>query len=188
MSLQFQSLTVDSAPAAARGLLAASEQQFGFLPSPVARGAHAPGVLEHLLAGFAAYDQTSLTPLEREVIAMTVAFEHGCHYCMAMHTAMQAGQPELRDLVTALRAGTALPDPKLEALHAYARALVVHRGHAPPAIAEAFARAGYSGRQALEVVLGIAAYTLSTFVNIVTDAPLDPPFAAFAWERPTSAA
>ena len=80
----FPALTVDSAPPAARPILAASERQFGFLPSPVARTAHAPVTLKHLLAGFAAFDQTSLTPIEREVVAMTVAWEIECHYCMAM--------------------------------------------------------------------------------------------------------
>jgi AhpD family alkylhydroperoxidase len=184
MSLSFPSLTPSSAPVAARGMLSASEQRFGFLPSPVARGAHAPGVLKHLLQSFATFDQTSLTSLEREVIAMTVAFEHGCHYCMAMHTALQVGKPSARDVVTALRAGAPLPDARLEALRAYARALVTERGHVPAAIAEAFASAGFTEAQALEVVLGVATYTLSTFLNIVTDAPLDAPFRAFAWERP----
>jgi uncharacterized peroxidase-related enzyme len=186
MSHQFPSLTVDSAPTAARGMLAASQQKFGFLPSPVARGAHAPGVLKHLLASFAAYDQTSLSPLEREIVAMTVAFENGCHYCMAMHTALQAGEAQAAAIVAALRTGASLPDAKLDALRAYARALVLGRGHVAPAIADAFAAAGYSQAQALEVVLGVSVYTLSTFLNIVTDAPLDAPFTAFAWERPTS--
>lgn len=188
MSLEFSSLSIDSAPVAARGILTASERQFGFLPSPVARGAHAPGVLKHLLASFAAYDQTSLSPLEREVIAMTVAFEHGCHYCMAMHTALQAGEPSVQEVVAALRAGTPLPEPRLDALRSYARALVQHRGHVPPEIADRLAAVGYTGQHALEIVLGVSVYTLSTFLNIVTDAPLDPPFSAFAWHPPTTAA
>jgi AhpD family alkylhydroperoxidase len=187
MSLDFTALTVDSAPTAARTMLAASQQRFGFLPSPVALGAHAPGVLGHLFASFAAFDKTSLSPLEREIIAMTVAFEHGCHYCMAMHTAMQAGSEPAQPIVAALRAGAALPEPRLDALRSFARALVIHRGHVPTSITDAFAAAGYGEQQALEVVLGVGVYTLSTFMNIVTDAQLDPPFAAFAWERPATA-
>jgi AhpD family alkylhydroperoxidase len=187
MSLEFTALTVDSAPTAARPLLAASHKQFGFLPSPVALGAHAPGVLQHLFASFAAFDRTSLSPIEREVIAMTVAFEHGCHYCMAMHTAMQAGSEPAQPVVAALRAGDPLPDARLDALRSFARALVRHRGQVPAPIADAFSAAGYGEPQALEVVLGVGVYTLSTFMNIVTDAQLDTPFVAFAWERPTAA-
>jgi uncharacterized peroxidase-related enzyme len=188
MSLDFTALTVDSAPHAVRPLLAASEKKFGFLPSPVALGAHAPAALQHLFASFAAFDRTSLSPLEREVIAMTVAFEHGCHYCMAMHSAMQAASEEAQPIVAALRSGAPLPDARLDALRSFARALVRERGHVPGAIADGLAAAGYGEQQALEIVLGVGVYTLSTFMNIVTDAQLDPPFAAFAWERPAGAA
>ena len=66
------------------------------------------------------------------------------------------------------------------------RALVRDRGHVDAATADAFASAGYSQEQTLEVVLGVAVYTLSTFMNVVTDAPLDPPFAPFAWEPPAA--
>jgi AhpD family alkylhydroperoxidase len=181
MTITFPPLSVDTAGSAARGMLAASQSKFGFLPSPVARVAHAPGVLQHLFASFAAFDRTSLTPFEREVIAMTVAFEHGCHYCMAMHTAMQAGIDDVQPIVTALRAGEPLPDARLDALRTYARSVLRERGHVPPAIGERFAEAGYSAQQALEVVLGVSVYALSTFLNIVTDAQLDPPFEAFRW-------
>ncbi len=187
MSLDFAPLDPDSAPEAARTLLAASQKQFGFLPSPVALGAHAPGVLQHLFASFVAFDRTSLSALEREVIAMTVAFEHGCHYCMAMHTALQAGSEHAQPIVAALRTGVPLPNVRLDALRSFARALVQHRGHVPAPIADAFSAAGYGEQQALEVVLGVGVYTLSTFMNIVTDAQLDAPFAAFAWERPAVA-
>lgn len=184
MSITFAPLTVETPNAAARALIAASHKQLGFVASPVARTAHAPGVLKHLFASFAAYEATSLSPLEREVVAMTVAFEHGCHYCMAMHSAMQASQPDAAPIVEALRRGTALPDARLDALRSYARALVRHRGHVPEAIADAFLAAGFRPEQALEVVLGVAVYALSTYLNIVTEAPLDPPFEPFRWSRP----
>src|SRR5215218_10377012 len=112
----FPALTADSAPPAARPILAASARQFGFLPSPVARAAHAPVALKHLLAGFAAFDNTSLSAVEREVIAMTVAFEVGCHYCMAMHSALlsMSGDAVSLALIAPLRNGSELPDERLE--------------------------------------------------------------------------
>src|SRR5215207_6053047 len=179
----FPALTVSSAPAAARQILAASERQFGFLPSPVARVAHAPVTLKHLLAGFAAFDHTSLTPIEREVVAMTVAWEIDCHYCMAMHSAILSAGPDAGAL-GALRGGTDLADERLEALRRYVRAVVRHRGSVPDDDAAALRAAGYDDTQALEVVLGIGVYLLSTLLNKVTGAELDGPFAAFAWERP----
>jgi len=183
----FPALTVDSAPPAARPILAASERQFGFLPSPVARAAHAPVALKHLLAGFAAFDQTSLAPVEREVVAMTVAWEIECHYCMAMHSAILSGNPDAAVLVTALRDGSALADERLEALRGYVRAVVRHRGSVPDREAAALRAAGFGDAEALEIVLGIGVYLLSTLLNKVTGAEVDAPFVAFAWERPKGA-
>ena len=180
----FPALTVSSAPEAARQILAASERQFGFLPSPVARVAHAPVTLKHLLAGFAAFDHTSLTAIEREVVAMTVAWEIECHYCMAMHSAILSGNPDAAVLVAALRDGASLPDERLEALRAYVRAVVRHRGSVPDREAAALRAAGFGDAEALEIVLGIGVYLLSTLLNKVTGAEVDAPFVAFAWERP----
>ncbi len=184
MSPRFALLTVEDAPAAARPMLAASARQFGFVPGPVGAAAHSPPLLTHLLAGFGAFDRTDLTPLEREVVAMTVAFEHGCHYCMAMHTALQAGAPEAQPIVQALRLGQPLPDAKLEALRQLVRALLHDRGRVPEAVMAGFVRAGYDEAIVLDVVLGVGVYVLSTFVNIVADVALDPPFERFAWHRP----
>jgi uncharacterized peroxidase-related enzyme len=178
---EFPPLAADTAPAEARAILATSARQFGFLPSPVARAAHAPVLLKHLLAGFAAFDHTSLAPIEREVIAMTVAREHACHYCMALHTALLAGAPEHAATVEALRAGTPIPDARLEALRRFALAVVRERGRVPDDEQAALRAAGFTDAQALEAVLGVGVYALSTFVNVVTRAEVDAPFAAFAW-------
>jgi uncharacterized peroxidase-related enzyme len=181
---RFRPLTSTTAPEAARGMLAATERKFGFLPTPVARAAHSPIALRHLLGGFGAFDQTSLTPLEREVIAMTVAFEHDCHYCMAMHSALLAGDPAAAPIVAALREGTSIPVDRLEALRLFARTLVRERGHVPEHQWATLDAVGFTEAQALDVVLGVGVYVLSTFVNIMTGAALDPPFAAFAWQHP----
>jgi alkylhydroperoxidase family enzyme len=44
----------------------------------------------------------------------------------------------------------------------------------------AFYRHGYTARNALEVVLGIGAYTMSTLANRMTRSPVDDRLAAFA--------
>ena len=47
----------------------------------------------------------------------------------------------------------------------------------------AFDAAGFGEEQALDVVLGVGVYVLSTFANRATRAELDAPFAPFAWRR-----
>lgn len=176
--MNFPSLSAESAPAASRPMLQGSQKQFGFVPSPVAKAASSPVALKHLLAGFAAFDQSALSHLEREVVAMTVAYENGCHYCMALHSAMLVGEP----VVEHLRAGTPLPDARLEALRIFTREIVQTRGR--PTSTAAFEAAGFTAQHALDVVLGVGVYTLSTYLNILTAAELDAPFLPFAWRCP----
>jgi AhpD family alkylhydroperoxidase len=184
---RFAPLSARTASEAARPMVAASEKAFGFLPSPVAKAAHSPALLSFLLAGFSAFDRTGLSPLEREVVAMTVAFENDCHYCMAMHSALLSRQPDNAALVRALRAGAALEDPRLEAVRQFVRAILRNRGQVPAERWEALELAGFDEGQALELLLGTSVYVLSTLANVLTGAEDDPAFAAFRWRRPDAA-
>jgi len=184
-SQRFAPLSVETAAPASRPMLAASLKHFGFLPSPIAKAAHSPMLLKHLLAGFDAFDRSSLSSIEREVVAFTVAFEIECHYCMALHTALNAAAPEHAALVAALRDGTALPDPRLEALRQFARDIVRMHGRVPEERWQALARADFSEQQALDALLGVGVYLLSTLSNVVSGAELDPAFAQFRWQKPS---
>lgn len=179
---RFLSLTLEQAPEGARPILKASQQQFGFIPSPVARAASSPALLKHMMTGFAAFDHSSLGAVEREVVAMTVAHQIACHYCMAMHSALLT--PEHPELVAALRAGTPLSDERLQALRTLVLEVVEQRGRVSDATWQAFIAHGFSAQNALDAVLGASVYLLSTLTNVLTDAPLDPAFQAFRWERP----
>lgn len=182
----FPALDLETAPVPSRPLLKASHDQFGFIPGPVARVAASPALLRHLLSGFGAFDRTALTATEREVVAMTVAFENDCHYCMALHSALLAEKPALAPIVAALRAGTELPDARLEALRGFVRALVTNRGRVTREQLAELRLAGFSDADALDALLGTAVYITSTFANILTRADLDPPFEPFRWQKPGS--
>jgi AhpD family alkylhydroperoxidase len=184
---RFPNLSIETAPAPVRETLRASAQKFGFLASSLARGAHAPALLGQVLSGLRAFEQTSLGELEREVLALTVAYEQGCAYCMALHSMLLSRDPAHADLLAALRAGTALADARLEALRGFVREVLLERGHVSAAAWRRFEQAGFTAAQGLEVVLGVGAYVMSTLLNIVTEAPLDSAFARFAWSRPQAA-
>jgi AhpD family alkylhydroperoxidase len=181
---RFPSLSIETAPAAVRATLQASSQKFGFLASPLARGAHAPALLGQVLSGLRAFEQTSLSELEREVLAMTVAFEQGCGYCMALHSALLARDSAQAGLCAALRAGAPLADARLEALRLFVREVLLERGRVSEQTWRRFEEVGFTPVQGLEVVLGVGAYVMSTLLNIVTGAPLDVAFAKFAWSGP----
>ena len=165
--------TLETAPAAARRSLQATVDQLGYLPAPMARLAASPQLLDGFLRLTAMFDTTSLAPLAREVVIMTVAVRNGCHVCVAMHTAMLGGIGADAELVAALREQRPLPDAPLEALRAFTIEVMATAGGVDDVVLKEFLGHGYTTQQALEVVLGIGTYTLSTFANRMTKAPLD---------------
>ncbi|MFF4345546.1 carboxymuconolactone decarboxylase family protein [Kitasatospora sp. NPDC001540] len=176
----FPDLTPDTAPPAARRQLDQVTRHLGYLPSAAARLAHAPQLLDGFLKLTALFDATELDPLVRETVVLTLATRNGCHVCVAMHSAVLTRLAAAPELITALRAQQPLPDARLEAVRAFVHAVLDHTGAVPEPDLAAFLAHGFTPRHALEIVLGIGAYTLSTFANRLTDAPLDPQLAPYA--------
>ena len=172
--------TLETAPEAARRSMTATMTHLGYLPAPIGRLAASPQLLDGFLRLSAMFETTSLAPVAREVVIMTVAVRNGCHVCVAMHTAKLGGLDADPELVAALREQRPLPDAKLEALRAFTIEVLATAGGVDDVVLKEFLGHGYTTQQALEVVLGIGAYTLSTFANRMTKAPLDYQLAAFA--------
>jgi len=171
MNREFPSHDPTTAPEAARAGLAAASKRFGSLPSPLAKLATAPLVMAFVQRALGAFEETSLTSLEREVVAMTMARRNGCHYCIALHQKMLAALPEPE--AVALREGRPLEAPRLVALERFISALLATHGDVDDAAWQEFRAAGFTHEQALEVTLGVGAYTLSTYLNRLTQAPVD---------------
>ncbi len=179
---RFTAYEPDTAPAAARPVMAGVRRSLGHLPAAVSLMAGSPELLKGFLAANAAFEATDLDPVAREVVVLTVATRNGCHLCVAMHTATLVRHGAAPELIEALRTGTTLPDPRLEALRRFTAAVLDHRGAVPDADLDALLAAGWQPRHALDVVLGVGTYTISTFANRLTEAPLDEPLAAYAWQ------
>ncbi len=114
---------------------------------------------------------------EREVVTFVVATTNQCHYCVAMHSRIAAESIE----VAALRDGRPMADARLEAVRRLTLAVIAARGAASDEELAAFEAAGFGAQHALEVVVGVATYTLSTFANRVTRAPLDGALEPYRW-------
>jgi AhpD family alkylhydroperoxidase len=173
--------TIETAPEAARRTLAATEKRFGYLPAASARLAEAPLLLDGFLKLSAMFETTSLDPLARETVVMTMATRNGCHVCVAIHTATLRRLDAPAALVQALRDGKPLPDERLQAVRDFTHMVLDTAGAVPDEALTAFLTAGFTRQQALEVVLGIGTYTMSTLANRLTRAPLDEPMAPYAW-------
>jgi AhpD family alkylhydroperoxidase len=160
--------------------MAATTTHLGYLPAAVARMATSPELLDGFLKMSALFDTTTLDPIAREVVVMTVATRHGCHICIAMHSARLAALDASADLIAALRDAGPVPDERLAAAQAFTTHVLDTAGGVGDEALDAFLAHGYTARNALEVVLGIGAYTMSALANRMTRAPLDYQLAAIA--------
>lgn len=181
---QFTAYTAANAPEAAKPTLEAVKGAFGFVPNLQAHMAESP----ELLAGYSTlwdlFSKSTLTPHEQQVVYLTSNFENECHYCMAGHTTLAKMQKMDPAVIAALRAGTELPDGKLEALHLFTSLVVRNRGWVGDEAVDAFLAAGYTRRNVLEVVLGVATKVMSNYTNHIVHTPLDAFMAGNEWTKP----
>jgi len=173
--------TAETAPEASRPALRATEGKFGFIPSAMARLAESPSVVAAFGRVMATWDSCSLNHLEREVVTLTVAHDSGCEVCMAIHSSILSRTVGDEPLLDALRAQTPLADPRLEALRLFTRQVLDTKGNVGAAALQSFLSHSFTKQQALDVVLGVGLYTLSTYANRLTQATLDPELSPFAW-------
>ena len=176
----FTDHTLESAPAASRRAMEATTKELGYLPAAMARLASSPELLNGFLRMSALFDTTTLDPIAREVVIMTVATRNGCHICIAMHSARLSALGASEDLIAALRDASPVPDERLAAVQVFTTQVLDTVGGVGDEALDAFLAHGFTTRNALEVVLGIGAYTMSTLANRMTQAPLDYQLAALA--------
>ena len=115
MNREFTDYDLSTAPAAAHAVLAENQRKFGTLPKPLARLAASPIALQATIAGLDAFEHSSLAPLEREVLAMTLGRLNGCHFCVALHRRLLKMIEAPPAVCEALESGAALESPRLEA-------------------------------------------------------------------------
>lgn len=173
----------DSAPEGSKPLLEKSIKGYGMIPNLHAVMAEAPGLLDGYQTLHTLFTETSFNAEEQTVVWQSINVEHGCHYCVPAHTGI-AKQMDVDDAITdALRNETSLPTAKLETLREFTLSVVRQRGHVDDEAVRAFLDAGFTRRQVLEVVLGIAQKTMSNYVNHLAETPVDEPFQKFEWHK-----
>ncbi|MEU0372682.1 carboxymuconolactone decarboxylase family protein [Streptomyces sp. NPDC006283] len=168
----FTEHTLETAPPASRRAMESTVKRLGHLPPAVARLAASPHLLDGFLKLSAAFESTTLDPVAREVVVMTVAARNDCHVCVAMHTGKLRALGAQEELIAALCEQRPLQDERLEAVRAFTLEVFRTAGAVGDDELRAFFAHGFTSQNALEVVMGIGAYTMSTFANRLTRAAL----------------
>ena len=175
--------TIDTAPSEAKPVLQGLQDHLGMIPNLAASMAESPELLKGFLQIRKLLYGGSFTPGEVQVLALTNAFENGCAYCMALHSAFALEEGVSEATVEALREGRAPVEPRLRALSTFSRKLIAERGQVGAEDLAAFVEAGFTKAQALEVVLGLAVSILPNFAHHLTHCPIDDVFQAHLWNE-----
>lgn len=182
--MTFPLLDESNAPVDALEALATTKKNFGMIPNVEKVMAAAPQLLSGYAHMWDAYETTTLSPIERQVVFMTANYENECNYCIPWHTVLAKKAGIVKVDIEALRSGAPLSDSKLEALRGFTRTLIASRGKASEAELQVFFDAGYTDVQALEVILGLAIKLISNYTNSIAGTPLDPDVERFRWQKP----
>lgn len=174
--LSFKIHTAESAPEKSREILKQIQDKLGFIPNVVAEMAESPALLKGYWELSEAVKLGSFSPVEREIVQLTISWLNDCGYCVAAHTTLgeKAGVP--RDILRSIRADKPLKDVKQEALRLFVRNVMKRMGRPEESDLQAFYKAGYTPAQVMEVVLGISAKIMTNYVNLIAKTPLDKTF------------
>ena len=182
-ALNLPLLTSADAKPHATELLDAAKRKTGMTPNMYRAMANAPGVLDTYLHGYDLFRRESgFSPVEQEVVFLTISRENGCEYCMAAHSTLADTASRVpREVTDAIRAGRDIEDPRLRALSRFVSSMFHTRGRPAQRDLEEFLGAGYAEQQVLEIVLALAVKTLSNYTNHLFDTEVDKPFESRTW-------
>lgn len=162
-------------------ILQGAKKQVGFIPNMYSGMVNVPAVLNTYLHGYQQFREGSeFSADEQEVVFLAISIQNACHYCTAAHSTLAAnfsGVPEA--VLTAIRAGEAIPDARLAAVYAMAVELNDSKGRPDPAIVERFIAAGFSEKHILAIVLAISVKVISNYSNHLFDTEVDEMFSAY---------
>jgi AhpD family alkylhydroperoxidase len=123
------------------------------------------------------------SPVEQEVVFLTISAENQCTYCMGAHSLLADTVSKVPVEVTeAIRNNTEIPHEKLRALSEFTSIMVNKRGIPSEEDVQKFLKVGYSEQHLMSIILAISVKTISNYVNHVFDTELDNVFKAREWK------
>ena len=143
-------------------LLETIQKQFGMVPNFMKVFANSPATLAGFLGLNSNLQRGELDAGTRERIALALAEENGCQYCVSAHTALgkQAGLDETQ-MLSARMGGTS--EDKSDAAVKFARAVLDNSGDVTTSELQAVRDAGFSEGEVVEIIGLVGLNTLTNF-------------------------
>jgi len=141
---EFNLHTLETAPEGSKEILSGALKQNGFIPNLYGMMAESPELLKAYTQMALLFNETSLSPVEKNIVWLTVSQSNSCHYCMSIHSMVAKMFKLPDDMIESLRSNLPLEDVKLETLRQFTTLLVEKSGGAQKEDIETFIAAGFT--------------------------------------------
>ncbi len=171
---RIEALKPEIVPADSKPTLDGFTKNIGFTPNMMATFAASPIAFNAWAALFGGMSK-ALDVKTRDSIGLAVSEVNGCNYCLTVHsyTAKHMAKLDADEIILA-RKGHAT-DPKRDAAVQFARKVIETRGNVSDADLATVRNAGYTDANVLEIVGLVSMYSLTNFINNVSNPDKDFP-------------
>lgn len=157
-----------------QALLDAIQGQLGMVPNFLKVFANSPVALKAFLGLHGIAGDGSLSPQTRERIALALAQQSSCEYCLSAHTAIGRKSGLSNEEIAANRAGSS-EDAKAAAAVKLARSLAEHKGEVTTAELSAAREAGYTDADIVEIITHVGMNLLTNILGKASRVDIDFP-------------
>ncbi|WP_207515432.1 carboxymuconolactone decarboxylase family protein [Longitalea luteola] len=171
---RIEALKPENVPADSKPTLDVFSKNIGFTPNMMATFATSPIAFNAWAALFGGMNK-ALDVKTRDSIGLVVSEVNGCNYCLTVHSYTAKHMAKLEDNEIILARKGHASDSKRDVAVQFARKVIETRGKVSDADLAAVRAAGYSDANILEIVGLVAMYSLTNFINNVSDPDKDFP-------------
>jgi len=167
-------VTKETANAEQAALIDAIQSQLGMVPNFLKVFANSPAALKAFLGLHGVAGDGSLDAQTRERIALALAQQNSCEYCLSAHTAIGRNAGLTGAEIDANRAGSS-HDAKAAVAVRFARSLVEHMGEVTTAEITEVRNAGYTDADIVEIITHVGMNILTNILGKASRVEIDFP-------------
>ncbi|SEC36918.1 uncharacterized peroxidase-related enzyme [Tenacibaculum sp. MAR_2009_124] len=174
MSTRLETLDPETTTGKSKELFDAVNKKLGFIPNLIKVFGNSPATLQTYLSLGELTASGNFSNKFREQLALAIAEENTCNYCLSAHTAIGKMNGLSEGEIENNRKGEA-SDEKIKAGLQFAQSVTKNKGNVTSEELKAVKDAGYNDGDVLEIVLNVVANTLTNYVNHIAETEIDFP-------------
>ncbi len=171
---RISTITNETANEEQKALLDAIKSKLGMVPNFLKIFANSPAALRAFLGLHGIANEGSLDALTRERIALAIAQQNACEYCLSAHTAIGRKAGLNGDEIAANRVGTS-QDAKAAVAVKFAQSVAEHKGEVTTAELLEVRDAGYSDAEIVEIITHVGMNLLTNMIGKASRVEIDFP-------------